>query len=131
VDDDTAEPTVAAAWDRGLRWFDTAPHYGLGLSERRLGRALHGRPREAFVVSTKVGRLLDPVEKPDGDDRDTGFAVPAAHVRRWDFSFDGVRRSLQESLVRLGSTGWTSPSCTTLTTTWSGRYARPFPPSPL
>lgn len=102
VDDDAAERTIAAAWDRGLRWFDTAPHYGLGLSERRLGRALHGRPREAFVVSTKVGRVLDPVGKPSGDDRDNGFAVPATHVRRWDFSADGVRRSLEESLVRLG-----------------------------
>jgi D-threo-aldose 1-dehydrogenase len=102
VDDDTAERTLVAAWDRGIRWFDTAPHYGLGLSERRLGRALHGRPREAYVVSTKVGRVLDPLPNPSGDDRANGFAVPATHVRRWDFSADGVRRSLDESLVRLG-----------------------------
>ena len=102
VDDETAERTVAAAWDCGVRWFDTAPHYGLGLSERRLGRALRGRPREAYVVSTKVGRLLDPVDTPTGDDCASGFAVPATHRRRWDFSADGVRRCLEESLVRLG-----------------------------
>jgi D-threo-aldose 1-dehydrogenase len=102
VDDDTAERTVAAAWERGVRWFDTAPHYGLGLSERRLGRALRGRPRGASVVSTKVGRLLDPVEEPSGDDLAHGFAVPATHRRRWDFSADGLCRSLDDSLVRLG-----------------------------
>jgi D-threo-aldose 1-dehydrogenase len=103
VDDDTAEATVAAAWDAGVRWFDTAPHYGLGLAERRLGRALRDRPRDAYVVSTKVGRLLDPVDEPSGEDLATGFAVPATHRRRWDFSADGVRRSLDESLVRLGT----------------------------
>jgi D-threo-aldose 1-dehydrogenase len=102
VDDETAEQTVAAAWDCGVRWFDTAPHYGLGLAERRLGRALRGRPREAYVVSTKVGRQLEPVDSPTGDDLAHGFAVPATHHRRWDFSADGVRRSLEESLVRLG-----------------------------
>ena len=102
VDDETAEQTLAVAWDCGVRWFDTAPHYGLGLSERRLGRALRGRPREAYVVSTKVGRLLDAVDTPTGDDLAHGFAVPATHRRRWDFSADGVRRSLEESLVRLG-----------------------------
>jgi D-threo-aldose 1-dehydrogenase len=102
LDDDTAERTVAAAWELGIRWFDTAPHYGLGLAERRLGRALQGRPREAYVLSTKVGRRLDPVGDPSGDDRANGFVVPATHVRRWDFSADGVRRSLEESLGRMG-----------------------------
>jgi D-threo-aldose 1-dehydrogenase len=102
VDDETAEQTVAVGWDCGVRWFDTAPHYGLGLSERRLGRALRGRPREAYVVSTKVGRLLDALDTPTGNDLAHGFAVPATHRRRWDFSADGVRRSLEESLVRLG-----------------------------
>jgi D-threo-aldose 1-dehydrogenase len=102
VDDETAGRTVATAWELGIRWFDTAPHYGLGLAERRLGRALQGRPREAYVLSTKVGRRLDPVGDPSGDDRAHGFVVPATHVRRWDFSADGVRRSLEESLGRLG-----------------------------
>ena len=102
VDDETAERTVVAAWDCGIRWFDTAPHYGLGLSERRVGRALRTRPRPDYVVSTKVGRLLDPIEAPSGDDLAAGFAVPATHRRRWDFSADGVRRSLADSLDRLG-----------------------------
>ncbi len=98
--DDEAGPTVDAAWAAGVRYFDTAPHYGLGLSERRLGAALAGRPREAFAVSTKVGRALDPVDAVTGMD-DDGFVVPATHRRRWDFSRDGIRRSLAESLERL------------------------------
>ena len=100
VDDDTASGAVDAAWDAGIRYFDTAPHYGLGLAERRLGRALSGRPREEYVLSTKVGRILVPC-RADGLD-DAGFEVPADHVRRWDFSADGVRRSLESSLERLG-----------------------------
>ncbi|MEV4618437.1 aldo/keto reductase [Asanoa sp. NPDC049573] len=102
IDDDRAAATVDAAWDAGIRYFDTAPHYGLGLSERRLGAALAGRPRADYTVSTKVGRLLEPV--PGGGDRldDGGFVVPATHRRVWDFSRDGVRRSLDESLDRLG-----------------------------
>jgi D-threo-aldose 1-dehydrogenase len=92
---------VDAAWDLGVRYFDTAPHYGLGLSERRLGAALAARPRDAYVVSTKVGRLLEPADVVDGLD-DEGFAVPATHRRVWDFSRDGIRRSLSQSLERLG-----------------------------
>jgi D-threo-aldose 1-dehydrogenase len=101
--DDDAEAVLAAAWDGGVRYFDTAPHYGLGLSERRLGRFLAGRPRAEYVVSTKAGRLLRP--SPDTADRlDTAnlYAVPAAYERVWDPSPAGVRRSLEESLERLG-----------------------------
>jgi D-threo-aldose 1-dehydrogenase len=85
-----------------VRYFDTAPHYGLGLSEQRLGACLAGRPRAEYVLSTKVGRLLVP--RPDaGDARDDqGFDVPAAYRRAWDFSRDGVLRSLESSLNRLG-----------------------------
>ncbi|MEV6107898.1 aldo/keto reductase [Streptomyces sp. NPDC051940] len=101
VGEDEAAATVDAAWQSGLRYFDTAPHYGLGLAERRLGAALRGRPRDSYTVSTKVGRLLEPSDA-GGDDRANGFAVPATHRRRWDFSADGVRRSLEDSLVRLG-----------------------------
>ncbi|MFC9062094.1 aldo/keto reductase [Streptomyces sp. NPDC057074] len=101
VGEDEAAATVEAAWDAGIRYFDTAPHYGLGLSERRLGAALRTRPREDFVLSTKVGRVLEPHDG-GGDDRANGFAVPATHRRRWDFSADGVRRSLEDSLTRLG-----------------------------
>jgi D-threo-aldose 1-dehydrogenase len=101
VTDEQAQATVDAAWDLGIRYFDTAPHYGLGLSELRLGRALAGRPRSEYVISTKVGRLLQPLEEPPGMD-DEGFDVPATHRRVWDFSHDGVLRSLDESLARLG-----------------------------
>jgi D-threo-aldose 1-dehydrogenase len=101
VTDDAARAAVDAAWDGGIRTFDTAPHYGLGLSERRLGDALRHRPRDEYVISTKVGRLLHPVSPPYGRDTE-GFAVPADHVREFDFSVDGVRRSLEASLARLG-----------------------------
>lgn len=101
VTDDEAAAAVDAAWAGGIRTFDTAPHYGLGLSERRLGDALRRRPRDEYVISTKVGRLLRPARPPYGTDPD-GFAVPADHVREWDFSADGVRRSLDASLTRLG-----------------------------
>jgi D-threo-aldose 1-dehydrogenase len=102
VDDESARELLDAAWDAGIRYYDTAPHYGLGLSERRLGEMLRRRPREEFAVSTKVGRLLVP--DPDGATRrdDDLFEVPADHRRVWDFSEDGIRRSLEESLVRLG-----------------------------
>ncbi|MEH0581501.1 MULTISPECIES: aldo/keto reductase [Streptomyces] len=102
VSDEQAYDTVTAAWRRGVRYFDTAPHYGLGLSERRLGAALRDFPRAQYTVSTKVGRRLEPVDPPAGDDLANGFAVPATHRRVWDFSADGVRRSLEASLERLG-----------------------------
>ncbi|MFI7426803.1 aldo/keto reductase [Micromonospora sp. NPDC049836] len=93
---------IDAAWDAGMRYFDTAPHYGLGLSERRLGAALRRRPRDEYVVSTKVGRLLTPSPH-TAHLRDTeGFDVPADLRRVWDFSRDGVRRSLEASLTRTG-----------------------------
>jgi D-threo-aldose 1-dehydrogenase len=102
VTDDDARAAVDAAWAGGIRAFDTAPHYGLGLSERRLGRALKGRPRDEYVLSTKVGRLIEPAPSgtvgPDAE----GFAVDGGSVRRFDYSADGVRRSLEESLTRLG-----------------------------
>ncbi|WP_405915399.1 aldo/keto reductase [Streptomyces sp. NBC_00728] len=101
VTDEQAYEAVDAAWTSGIRYFDTAPHYGLGLSERRLGAALRDRPRAEYTLSTKVGRLLEPVEA-GGDDLADGFAVPATHHRVWDFSADGVRRSLDASLERLG-----------------------------
>jgi D-threo-aldose 1-dehydrogenase len=100
VSDGDARATVDAAWAAGVRYFDTAPHYGLGLSERRLGSALARRPREEYVVSTKVGRALDPVDVVARLD-DEGFVVPATHRRRFDFTRDGIRRSLDESLERL------------------------------
>ncbi|MFC6081549.1 aldo/keto reductase [Sphaerisporangium aureirubrum] len=100
VGDDQAVETVKAAWDAGVRFFDTAPHYGLGLSERRLGAVLRQWPRHTYTLSTKVGRLLVPADGAGKDDQ--GFDVPRTHRRVWDFSRDGVRRSLEESLTRLG-----------------------------
>jgi D-threo-aldose 1-dehydrogenase len=102
IPDGQAAATVAAAWDAGIRYFDTAPHYGVGLAERRLGEVLAGRPRDEWILSTKVGRLLVP--DPDAAERSdlgNGFDVPATTRRVWDFSADGVRRSITESLRRL------------------------------
>jgi D-threo-aldose 1-dehydrogenase len=101
VSDADAEAALQAAWDAGVRYFDTAPHYGLGLSERRIGKFLAGIPRDSYVVSTKVGRLLEPSDG-TGLDLDNGFAVPANQRRVWDFSADGIRRSVESSLERLG-----------------------------
>ena len=81
-----------AAWDSGIRYFDTAPHYGLGLSERRLGAFLQTKPRDEYVLSTKVGRLLRPNPDHDGGlDTANDFHVPDDLQRVWDFSADGIR----------------------------------------
>ena len=100
--DDNAAASVAQAWDSGIRYFDTAPHYGLGLSERRLGAALSPNPRSEYVISTKVGRLIVPNESPTEFD-DQGFVVPGDRRRKWDFSREGVLRSVDDSLTRLGT----------------------------
>ncbi|MFI2566436.1 aldo/keto reductase [Paenarthrobacter sp. NPDC018779] len=100
IPDGEALATVLAAWDAGIRYFDTAPHYGLGLSEQRLGAVLRDKPRNEFVISTKVGRVLEP--SPDGGLDPEGFDVPADKKRVWDFSEAGIRRSLEDSLERLG-----------------------------
>ncbi|WP_422739788.1 aldo/keto reductase [Micromonospora sp. WMMD729] len=100
--DEEFSAAVDTAWDAGIRYFDTAPHYGLGLSERRLGAALRSRPRDEYVVSTKVGRLLVPSPESARERDPEGFDVPADHRRVWDFSRDGVLRSLTASLERTG-----------------------------
>jgi D-threo-aldose 1-dehydrogenase len=99
VGDAQAHAALDRAWDHGLRFFDTAPLYGNGLSERRAGAALSARPREEFVLSTKVGRLL----VADGSDTEDLWAEPAGGVApRFDFSYEGVMRSFEASLERLG-----------------------------
>ncbi|MFE0177289.1 aldo/keto reductase [Streptomyces sp. NPDC059002] len=104
ITDAQAATALDHAWHAGIRYFDTAPHYGLGLSERRLGAALRGRDRSSYVISTKVGRILEPLDEVTGDDlADGGFAVPRSHRRIWDFSADGIRRSIESSLIRLGT----------------------------
>ena len=98
VSDADAAATVDAAWSAGVRFFDTAPLYGHGLSEIRLGRALAGRRRDDFVLATKVGRLLVPA----GAAPDLGFVEVPALAPTFDFSYDATLRSLDESLARLG-----------------------------
>jgi D-threo-aldose 1-dehydrogenase len=100
LDDDTAAAALAAAWDCGIRYFDTAPHYGIGHSERRTGDWLRGKPRAEYTLSTKVGRLL--VSQDPAGRTDESFAVPATHRRVWDFSREGVARSVGDSLARIG-----------------------------
>jgi D-threo-aldose 1-dehydrogenase len=93
VDEDTAHAVVDRAWDRGIRYFDTAPLYGSGSAERRLGAALADRPRDELVISTKVGRLLRPGV--------SGWHGAPPLEAYFDFSRDGVLRSLEQSLERL------------------------------
>lgn len=95
-----AERTVCRALELGLRYLDVAPHYGLGLAERRLGQVLATRPRQDFVISTKVGRLLRPRASTDSKDAQ-GFVDSPSLSRRWDFSRAGIRASVEESLERL------------------------------
>jgi D-threo-aldose 1-dehydrogenase len=96
VPDEQGIATVQAAWDKGVRYFDTAPFYGFGSSERRLGEVLSSQPRDEFTLSTKVGRLLVP-EKMDQD----FYKGADPYTPVFDFSYDGVMRSLEESLRRL------------------------------
>lgn len=99
LDDDTAQQVMTAAWDRGLRYFDVAPLYGGGLAEVRLGRALAGRPREAFTLSTKTGvtRGFGTTALPPG-------ATRRRELDRWDYSATATRASVATSLERLGVT---------------------------
>ncbi|MHB2169707.1 aldo/keto reductase [Alsobacter sp. R-9] len=100
VSDADARGAVSAALARGIDFFDTAPLYGHGLSEHRLGEALRGVPRDRVVVSTKVGRLLRPVDRVQ--ERSELFAAPLPFDTVYDYSAAGVRRSLEDSLQRLG-----------------------------
>ena len=103
MNDDDAWEILETAWDAGIRYFDTAPHYGLGLSERRLGAFLRTKPRDEFVLSTKVGRLLRPDPDDDGGlDLANDFHVRTELRRVWDFSEAGIHASAAESLERLG-----------------------------
>jgi D-threo-aldose 1-dehydrogenase len=100
VSDADAAATLAAGWSAGIRFYDTAPLYGFGLAERRLGAFLRQQPRESYAISTKVGRLL---RAPDGAAAEDDHYKGAPALRpQFDFSYDGVMRSLEESLARLG-----------------------------
>jgi len=102
ISDGEAHAALEAAWETGCRYFDTAPLYGLGLSETRLNPFLRGRRREDYVLSTKVGRLLkaSPPEQRTGIG--TFFETPS-RVEVYDYTYDGVMRSLEFSLERLGA----------------------------
>lgn len=98
VDDASASATIARAWQQGIRHFDTAPYYGYGLSETRLGAALNDMSRASFTLSTKVGRLIEvDAQQTQHDD---GFIVDGRRAR-FDYSRDGVMRSFEASLRRL------------------------------
>ncbi len=112
VPDADAAATLERAWQVGIRYYDTAPLYGYGLSERRVGAALRERPRDDFILSTKVGRLIVPTDRIEAgadidhqasDGQDDAFYTTTEPVRPvFDYSGDGVRRSVEESLSRLG-----------------------------
>lgn len=100
ISDADAHDVLRFAWDRGIRYFDTAPHYGRGLSEQRLGTFLKGRDRAAYTLSTKVGRLLSP--GPDLPQAD-GFINPLPMKVRYDYSGDGIEAAFEQSCGRLGT----------------------------
>lgn len=104
VDEAEGLEAIAAAWQTGVRYFDTAPHYGLGLAERRLGQALSPHHRSEYILSTKVGRLLVPTsDYPGENDLADGFMVPKDFVRVYDYSADAVKRSIEDSLRRMNT----------------------------
>ena len=115
VDGDTAQATLQAAWSAGVRAFDTAPHYGAGLSELRFGEFLAARPRAEYVLSTKVGRLLVPSGAAPGDAEGFHGAPRLARVR--DYSPDGVGRPWRPACGGSASTALTWRSSTTRMTT--------------
>jgi D-threo-aldose 1-dehydrogenase len=100
IEESVADAAIEAAWDAGLRFYDTAPLYGLGLSEHRMGRVLRGRPRADFALCTKVGRLLVPDEAAPREQH--GFVGGLPFRVRFDYSADATLRSIEHSLARLG-----------------------------
>lgn len=102
VTENEAQEALSYSFAGGVRYFDTAPHYGLGLSERRVGQFLKHQKRSEIVVSTKVGRLIRENTNFDGGQDDQGFAVSNKLHRVLDYSRDAVLRSIEESLERLG-----------------------------
>lgn len=92
--------TLQAAWEGGIRYFDTAPHYGQGKAERILGDFLRDKPEGSYVISTKVGRLLNPASQISKSLN--GFIDPLAFDQHYDYSYDGIMRSVEDSYQRLG-----------------------------
>ena len=102
IGDDDARALLNRAWAGGVRYYDTAPLYGLGLSERRLGALLRGKNRDDYVLSTKAGRLLHACDPAARTGLGKWFDVPARRAI-YDYGYDGVMRSLEFSLERLGA----------------------------
>ena len=102
ISDDEAHAILEMAWEAGVRYYDTAPLYGLGLSETRLNRFLRDKPRDEYVLSTKVGRLLRAATPETRDGFGKWFDVPARN-EVYDYTYDGVMRSVEASLERLGT----------------------------
>ncbi|SMP16342.1 aldo/keto reductase [Shimia sagamensis] len=100
VSDAQAQEVIDTAWKAGIRFFDTAPHYGRGLSEQRLGNFLRTRSRDSYTLSTKVGRVLSPGQSMSEAD---GFVDPLPNDVRYDYSGDGIEASLDSSMQRLGT----------------------------
>lgn len=104
ISDDEAHAVLERAWEAGLRYYDTAPLYGFGLSETRMNRFLRGKPRDEYILSTKVGRLLSAATEETRDGIGKWFDIPA-RKEIYDYSRDGIMRSIEFSLERLGWTG--------------------------
>ncbi len=105
LDEKTTISTVEQAYKSGVRTFDTSPHYGNGLAESRLGAGLRRIPRNEIMVSTKIGRVMDPFGKPPERNKDAyspGFVGGYAHAPHFDYSYDGTMRSVEQSLLRTG-----------------------------
>jgi D-threo-aldose 1-dehydrogenase len=100
IPDEVAAATIQAAWDADIRHFDTAPHYGAGLSEHRVGAALREFDRDEYTLSTKVGRMLEPAASVP--ELDENFAGGLSFRRRLDYGYDATLRSIEDSLQRLG-----------------------------
>ncbi|WP_416520727.1 aldo/keto reductase [Streptomyces achromogenes] len=105
IPDEEARATVEAAWDQGIRYYDTAPFYGAGLAEERLGQVLSARPRDTYVLSTKVGRVI--LDEPETDAPDFGekgglFEHGNPHKILHEWTAEATERSIEGSLKRLG-----------------------------
>jgi D-threo-aldose 1-dehydrogenase len=114
VSDESARAALEAAWDAGVRYFDTAPWYGIGLSERRLGAFVRDKPRQEFVISTKVGRVLRPWTTPQYERRYRGASVdPPDFEVRFDYSYGGW---CAPGKTACSGSGWRASTCLSSTT---------------
>ncbi len=102
VSDEEAQATLTSAIDLGMNLFDTSPRYGAGLSERRVGDALRPLAKDSYVLSTKVGRILSPDTKANINQLRHGFLTPMPFDAHYDYSYDGIIRSFEDSQQRLG-----------------------------